>query len=837
MKIVVATVAVVTSGLAFAAGTAIGGGVPDSVRSALSDAFSRPAPSVTRAPASMVGARSVSNEAMTGVVRRYCGSCHSADTMTRKGNLTLTDYNVDAATTRLRDTELMIRKMRANMMPPPSARRPVGGGDSLTMLVETLENIVDKAQPNAGERTFQRMNRREYEAAIRDLLGLPINAGEWLPLDQISASFDNIGDVQQLSPMLLNAYLTAADAIARIAVGDRTAGSTVTNYKASPFTSQHPWEWVEGTPLGTRGGLVINHNFPADGLYQFRLDIANPSGGATTGRLVDVDLSIDGVRAVAPLHYERGIERNDNNDQTNPAGEWIRTEPLQISAGPHKISVAFVRNQDAVYQDLIKPNLWSHASNGSLGAGNSEPARVQVVTIVGPSKVTGISDHPVRAGIFTCKPASTAEERPCAQSIMKRLARKAYRRTPTDRDVERLMVMYDQGVKDGGFEVGVRMALTAMLASPKFVYRIEETPAGVPAGTDYLLNDFDMASRLSFFLWGSIPDDELLDLAEKGKLKDKKTYEKQVQRMLKDPRAPEAMSRRFWGQWLRVQDLDGVHPDAFFFPDYSEVTAGLMLKETMMFVQDIMKEDKSFMELFTANYTFVNGQLADWYGIPNVAGQMFRKVEYPDETRRGIFGQGTYLVSTSFANRTSPVLRGKYVMEVLIGAPPPPPPPDVPDLEETSGGAESGKPLTTAQRMAKHRSNAVCMTCHVYIDPLGLAVDNFDVTGRLRHNENLVPVDTRGQLYDGTKLASAADMSKALVARPIPLVRTFSEAMLSYAMGRRVEDFDQPVVRQIAKQAQAGNYKYSSFVTAVANSYPFRYRRAEGAAANDAGRR
>jgi hypothetical protein len=581
--------------------------------------------SAPHASAASVGARGISNEALTGVVRRYCGSCHSADTATRKAHLTLSDYSVEEATARLRDSELMIRKLRANMMPPPGSRRP--GGDTLIALVETMENIIDKSSAaNAGDRTFQRMNRKEYDAAVRDLLGLPINAGDWLPLDQMSANFDNIGDVQSLSPVLLQSYLTAADAVARMAVGDRNAASTVTHYKTSPFTSQHPWEWVEGTPLGTRGGMVIHHTFPADGLYQLRLDIGNPSSNAYYGRMQDVDVSIDGKR-VFLAHYERGIERNDNTDQGNPAGEWIRTEPMPITAGTHKITVAFIRNQDGVPQDLIKPNLWSMASNGSLGAGNSEPARISVVTIVGPSTITGVSDNPVRAAIMTCKPASAAAERPCAQSIMQRLARKAYRRIPSDRDVHNLMTMYDLGAKDGGFEVGVRTALTAMLASPKFVFRIEETPANVAAGTDYLLNDFDLASRLSFFIWGSIPDDELLDLAEKGKLRDKATYEKQVKRMLKDPRTPEAMGRRFWGQWLRVQDLDKVHPDAFFYPDYSEVTAGLMRKETMLFVEDIVRQDKSFFEIYTADYSFMNGRLADWYGIPDVAGEVFRRVQ------------------------------------------------------------------------------------------------------------------------------------------------------------------------------------------------------------------
>jgi hypothetical protein len=434
--------------------------------------------------------------------------------------------------------------------------------------------------------------------------------------------------------------------------------------------------------------------------------------------------------------------------------------------------------------------------------------------------------------IFSCHPTkSAASEKACATQIIDRLGFKAYRRPLTANDKAGLLGFYERGSKNGGFEEGVRMALQAMLASPNFVFRFEPVPANVQPGTDYKISDLDLATRLSFFLWGSIPDDTLLNLAKKNQLSQPKVLQAQVKRMLTDPRS-EALSMRFASQWLRLQDLDKVHPDAYIFPDYDQQLADAMRTETQLFFNSIVKEDRSVLDLYTANYTFVNERLAQHYGIPNVAGTNFRRVTYPDSTRRGILGQGSMLVQTSIANRTSPVLRGKWVMEVLIGMPPPPPPPNVPALDETADGKD-GHPLTTRERMELHRKNPTCKTCHQYMDPIGLSLDNFDVTGKWRYRENAIALDTRGNYYDGTPVGQPDDLVKVLLKRPIPLVRTFTENLLAYAVGRRMEAQDQTMVRRIADEAATQNYRLSSFVMGVVNSPAFREKRAEVVSADD----
>jgi hypothetical protein len=825
MKQVVAAVAVAVGAGSFWVGTATATKVP----AGMNPPGTGSVHSIAATPRSPIGARGVTTAALTDVVHSYCGGCHNDDAATRKGNLTLVDYNVDAATDRLANSERMILKLRAAMMPPPGARRP--GGDTLIALVETLEQIIDKAaKPNAGLRTFQRMNRHEYTAAIHDILGLDVDAGDWLPLDQMSANFDNIGDVQAISPTLLESYMTAADAISRLAVGDRNAPNIVQNYRNSAYSSQHPWDHVEGSPFGTHGGMVVTHTFPADGLYQLRAEVKAAGGGTYGSRLQDIDVSIDGQR-VALLHYEKGMDVSIRG--ADYSKDFVKTDFLSIPAGQHKISMAWIRNEEGPYEDLVKPNLWSGASNATGSSGSTETPQLEALAVVGPSKVTGISDNATRRIVFSCKPASAAQERPCAESIVARLGRMAYREPLTSQDVQSVMQLYDKGAsaQGGGFEEGVRMALEGILSSPRFVFRIESQPANVTPGQDYLLSDYDMASRLSFFLWGTIPDDALLTAAQQHKLTDKKGLDKEVQRMLADPRAPTDLANRFAAQWLRLQDLDKVHPDKFFFPDYSEQITSLMHKETLAFFEDMVRNDRSMLTLYSANYTFLNGQLADFYGIPNVSGDIFRKVDYPDSTRRGIFGQGSYLVQTSIGNRTSPVLRGKWVMAVAIGAPPPPPPPFVPDLEQTSG-SKDGKAITTRERMEMHRANPTCKACHQYIDPLGLAADNFDVTGRYRTRENLALLDTHGTMYDGTPITSESDLVNALLKRPIPLVRTFTQNLMAYATGRRMEDADQPAVREIAKEAEANGYKLSSFIMGVVNSEAFRYRRADAVAAD-----
>jgi hypothetical protein len=442
--------------------------------------------------------------------------------------------------------------------------------------------------------------------------------------------------------------------------------------------------------------------------------------------------------------------------------------------------------------------------------------------IGGPYKVSGVSSTPSRERILSCTPKNDAEARPCAESIVRRLATAAYRRPVEQRDVDGLMQFYDQSAVEGGFEIGVRTALQAILASPHFVFRYEPPTRTVRAGETYRISDIALASRLSFFLWGTPPDAELMALATAGKL-DERALERQVKRMLADPRA-EALGTRFAAQWLRLQDLDKVHPDAFLFPDFDQQLADAMRRETELFFYNLVRDDRSMLEMFNADYTFVNERLARHYGIEGVIGNEFRRVSYPDDRRRGIFGQGSILVLTSHANRTSPVLRGKWVMEVILGTPPPPPPPGVPYLEETEG-ARDGRFLTTRERMEMHRSNPVCRSCHQFMDPIGLALDNFDVTGKWRIRENGMPLDTRGTFYDGTTVSTPNELIDVLLKRPTPLIRTFTQNLMAYALGRRVEYYDKPTVRRIAADAEKNDYRISSFVLGVVKSDAFQMKK------------
>ena len=502
------------------------------------------------------------------------------------------------------------------------------------------------------------------------------------------------------------------------------------------------------------------------------------------------------------------------------------TPRVFVRAGTRRIAAAFIRRQDGPYEDLIRPHEWSYAGGGSGGAGITTLPHVRDVIITGPYNATGLSETASRSRIFTCRPTAPDEARPCASRILTRLGREAYRRTLSDPEVEDLLSFFDDGARDGGFEVGVRTALEALLASPHFVLRLEREPAGpeaVATERGYRLSDVDIASRLSFFLWGTPPDDELQGLADEGLLTPEE-LDRQALRLLADPRAG-ALGRRFAAQWFRLQDMDKVRPDPNFFPNFDENLATGMRRETEMFFANLVSEDRSLFDLFQADYTFANERLARHYGFPGVAGREFRRVRYPDDTRRGILGHGSVLVLTSLANRTSPVLRGKWVMEVLLGTPPPPPPPDIPALEDIEEVNE-GRRLTTRERLEMHAANPSCNSCHRLIDPIGLALDNFDVTGKWRLRENGGPLDTLGDFYDGTPVSSPAELVDALVARPIPLARTFTENLLAFAIGRPVEAFDQPTIRTIARDAEANDYRMASFIMGVVRSDAFQRKRA-----------
>jgi hypothetical protein len=819
MTVARGAVALFSAGLALAAGAATAGTPPARAERAGARVPLRPAAVHHARPGAPIGARGISTSALSDVVRRYCQSCHNSSQL--KGNLSLERFDVDSAPAHLETSEKMIRKLRAQIMPPPGSRRP--GGDTLLALVETMERVIDQAaRPNPGTRTFQRLNRPEYERAVRDLLSVDVNAGDYLPLDTKSANFDNIADVQALSPTLLESYLNAAAAVSRMALGDRSAAGLLASYVASPLSSQHPWDHVDGAPYGTRGGIVADHAFPADGMYTFRMNVE----GGVGVKLEDIDVSIDGVR-VALLHYERGVERSVTSADNILGADYIRTVPIHVKAGQQRVSAAWVRRTEGPYEDLIKPHEWSQASHGSASSGTTTPPHVIELGVIGPEKPGAASDSPSRRAVFSCRPRTRAAEKPCAEQIISRLATRAYRRPLTARDRAGLLRFHETGSAAGGFEEGIRSALEAILASPHFVFRFEPAPANVAPGAVYAVSDIDLASRLSFFLWGSIPDDRLLTLARQRRLSNRATLDREVRRMLADPRA-EALATRFAAQWLRLQDVEKVRPDVFWFPDYDQQLAEAMRRETELFFFDLVRGDRSFFDLFTADYTFVNERLARHYGIPGVAGPQFRRAAYPDSTRRGVLGHGSMLVQTSLANRTSPVLRGKWVMQVLIGMPPPPPPPNVPSLDETEDGKD-GKPLTTRQRMEIHRRNPTCNACHQYMDPIGLALDNFDVTGKWRYRENGVALDTRGTMYDGAAVTSPTDLNRSLLSRPIPLVRSFTENLMSYALGRRVEDYDQPTIRAIVRRAESNGYRMSSFITGIVNSPAFRSKTADAA--------
>ena len=762
-----------------------------------------------------------SAEAYNAVIRRYCVICHNDQLLT--GNLTLAAFDVGEADRHAETAEKMIRKLTAGMMPPPPMPRP--GGDTLAALARALEARIDStaaAHPNPGRRTFQRLNRAEYRSSIRDLLALDIDAGDYLPLDTKSANFDNIADVQMLSPTLMGAYLNAASEISRLAVGDPNATLSSTTYTNPGYTTQ--WDRVEGAPRGTRGGISVVHHFPADGEYVFKLAFEHTTTGGFYGQTTkgeQIEVSVNGERA-ARLEVDRWMHTRD------PNGVKMETDPIFVRAGPQRVSAAFIRRFEGPIEDLMSPHDWSLADRqiGVRGYGITALAHLKDLVINGPHHPTGVSDTPSRRKIFTCRPTTPADARPCATEIISRLGSQAFRRPLTPDDLDALRSFYEDGAQQGGFETGIRTALQAIVASPDFVFRFEEQPAGVEPGENYRISDLGLASRMSFFLWGAPPDDKLMTLARQGALSDPGVLDNEVRRMLADPRS-EALGPRFAAQWLRLEDLEKVHPDRLQYPDFHQQLADAMRRETELFFHSLVRDDRSVLDLLTADYTFVNERLARHYGMANVTGNRFQRVTYPDDTRRGVLGHGSILTLTSHANRTSPVLRGKWVMEVLLGTPPPPPPPGVPDLED-SQDTQDGRMLTTRERMELHRTNPVCHSCHQFMDPIGLALDNFDLTGRWRIRENGMPLDTRGELYDGTPVSNPAELRQALLQRPDAFIRNFTANLLAYGLGRRVEYYDMPAVRAIAREAAANGNRMSSFLLGVVNSAAFQMSRAEG---------
>jgi Protein of unknown function (DUF1592)/Protein of unknown function (DUF1588)/Protein of unknown function (DUF1585)/Protein of unknown function (DUF1595)/Protein of unknown function (DUF1587) len=644
-----------------------------------------------------------------------------------------------------------------------------------------------------------------------------------LPADDESNGFDNIADVLKLSPSLLEQYLAASRKISSLAVGSPSTPVVTQRYATPPDISQE--DHIEGLPLGTRGGLLVRHNFPLDGEYDFRVFLLRNIVGYMKGLEWphQLEITIDNERVfIAPVG---GAEDNKMSDANFAAAAdtidaRLKTR-ISVKAGPHDVGVAFIRKNSAEYDEPLE----AHTRDHDLQNMNGIPL-IERMDITGPFEATGPGDTASRRKIFICRPSPAgvaADESTCAKKIISTLARRAYRQPVTDADVDLLMNFYQSGRKNGTFEAGIESALGFLLTAPKFLFRTESDPVTVPPNGIYRINDFELASRLSFFLWSSIPDDELLNLAAQGKLKDPATLDQQVKRMVAD-RKSDALVRNFAGQWLFLRNLQSSKPDGHEFPEFDDNLRQAFRRETELFFESIVRENRSVLDLLNANYTFVNERLARHYGIRNIYGSQFRRVTLTDQTRMGLLGQGSILTVTSYPNRTSPVLRGKWILENILGTPPPPPPPNVPPLKEND---ENAKPRSVRELMEEHRKSPACAGCHAVMDPLGFSLENFDGVGEWRVKDHSGPIDASGQLADGTKVEGPVTLRQALTKHPEQFVGTVVEKLLTYALGRGLEFYDMPVVRGIVREAARNDYKFSSLITGIVKSTPFQMRKVQ----------
>jgi hypothetical protein len=720
-------------------------------------------------------------------------------------------------------------------MPPVGAPRPEQA--RLEAFAGYLETELDRsaaAQPNPGRPVVHRLNRAEYTNAIRDLLALEIDGAALLPPDTAGYGFDNIADVLAVSPLLMERYILAAGKISRLALGDAAMRPADETYEVSKDFVQSD-RISEDLPFGSRGGIAIRHPFPADGEYVIQVRLQKNFDGYIRGLRTEhqLDVRLDGRRVRL---FTIGGERQARSgpiftasqnpdyagDPEQVAYEFTADEALEVrfsaNAGVHLVGVSFLKQRAKPEGILTPPLLLSDLGHYKGG----EPA-VDKVTIIGPYEALGPGSTPSRRMILRCTPAAPAEEEPCARQILSTLASRAYRRPATEEDLEELLSLYRSGRNVRGFEGGIEMALQSILAGPEFLFRVERDPENIPPNTAYRISDLELASRISFFLWSSIPDDELRQVAGQGRLRDPVVLEQQVRRMLADPRS-QALVENFAGQWLYLRNLRTAAPDPRLFPEFDEELREAFRRETELLFEHTLRQDRSVVELLDADYTFVNERLARHYGIPDVHGSRFRRVAVEQQERRGLLGQGSMLMATSYGNRTSPVLRGKWVLEQLLGVPPPAPPPNVPALEEKS---KDGKLLTMRQQMEQHRANAVCAGCHRLTDPIGFALENFDAVGKLRttYADLNAPIDASGVLYDGSKFEGVAELRKILLSHPEQFAHTLTEKLLTYALGREVEYFDTPAVRQILRQAATNDYRWSSLILGIVQSTPFQMRR------------
>ena len=774
------------------------------------------------APAAAAGEANAASVEAT--LNRYCVTCHNERIVNGRGtapSMLVSQLRTAGLALDMLDPnhvggdsdswERVIRKLEARTMPPVGRPRPDEAtyGEVIGWLEAELDRAAENA-PNPGRRpALHRLSRTEYQNAVRDLLALDnlpkeFDVSTLLPADNVTSGFDNLAELLFVSPATLERYLAAARKISRLAVGDTSMPPIVDRYQLDRDLIQDGH--LDGLPLGTRGGTLIRSHLPADGEYVLTVEFAQAARDEH-----EVEVSVDGERVSLFSIGGRPLVRGASGVFAFEAEPPVDVR-VPLGAGPREIAVAFLQKTGARHESLVR---------ASRRGQRREPS-IATVTLSGPYGVDGAGDTPSRERIFTCRPGgAAAAAEPCAREILSILARRAYRRPVTDADLDLLVPFYEEGRAEGGFDRGIQRALERLLVSPEFLYRIERDPEGVDPGASYRVGALELASRLSFFLWSSIPDDELLDRAIDGTLGDPAVLEAQVQRMLADRRS-RALVDNFAEQWLYLRDVEAKEPDPGFFPGFDENLRQAFQRETELFIDSVLREDRSVSDLLTADYTFVNERLARHYGIPYVYGSHFRRVPLDGTARRGLLGQGGILTLTSYATRTSPVLRGKWILENLLASPPPPPPPDIPSLAETT---DDGAALSMRAAMERHRANPACASCHAQMDPLGFALENFDAVGRWRNRgESNDAIDASGVLPDGTSFEGPEGMRQALLREPKRFVATVTEKLLTYALGRNVESYDMPAVRAIVRDAERNDYRFSSIVLGIVRSTPFQMR-------------